>query len=383
MQCQKHLFSLRESDHYLNCAYKAPLLKSAEEAAKIALVRNRNPIDISPDDFFETADDIRTLFANLINCNAREVALIPSTSYGLASVLTNIHSKTGQHALTVENEFPSEHFALEKWCRHNQTELRIIQPDPEQKQQGDSWNQRIINAINQETAVVVMSSIHWMNGLKFDLETIGEKCKQVGAKFIVDGTQSVGALPIDVKKCNIDVLICAAYKWLLGPYSTGLAYIGEPFHNGSPIEESWMNRTNAINFSSLTDYDEVYKPGAARYNVGETSNFILLPMLKASLSQILKWTVPAIQDYARQLSRPLLEYLQNIDGKLEKPEHRVYHLFGLKLPDGIDMDLLKQELIANKVYLSLRGESLRVSIHLFNTAGDVKKLIQTIEKIRA
>jgi selenocysteine lyase/cysteine desulfurase len=76
-----------------------------------------------------------------------------------------------------------------------------------------------------------------MNGLRFDLERIGAKCRQVGAKFLVDGTQSVGALEMDVQRFHIDALVCAAYKWLFGPYSLALAYISDDFSNGRPLEQ--------------------------------------------------------------------------------------------------------------------------------------------------
>ena len=74
-----------------------------------------------------------------------------------------------------------------------------------------------------------MSSIHWMNGTKFKLKEIGERCKKFGAMFIVDGTQSVGALKMDINEYNIDALVCASYKWLFGPYSMGLAYFSDQF----------------------------------------------------------------------------------------------------------------------------------------------------------
>ncbi len=142
-----------------------------------------------------------------------------------------------------------------------------------------------------------MASVHWMNGTKFDLERIGSKCREVGAKLIIDGSQSVGALPIDVQKFKIDALICAAYKWLMGPYSVALSYIHEDFNEGIPLEESWMTRPNSDRFDRLTNYVEGYKPGAARFDVGQTSNFISGPMLNESLGQLLSWGVQEIQEY--------------------------------------------------------------------------------------
>ncbi|MCP4443694.1 MAG: aminotransferase class V-fold PLP-dependent enzyme [Aureispira sp.] len=379
LQSQKHLFSLREGAHYLNCAYKAPLLKSADQAALKALMREQNPMDIGVDDFFDEADEVRALFGTLVNCSASEVAIIPAVSYGISSVLNNISCKKGQHALIVENEFPSSYFAIQRWCKNQEAELKIVQPDINLELIGADWNERILNSISSQTAVVLMSSIHWMNGLKFDLEAIGKKCKSVGAKFIVDGSQSVGAMPIDVKKLHIDALICAGYKWLLGPYSISLAYIGETFNNGIPLEEAWMNRKNARDFSNLTDYCAEYTPDAGRYNVGQRSNFILMAMLKEALIQLNEWTAVAIQEYAKGLIQPLLQYLDSMEVQLEPTAYFSNHLFGLKLPNSINTTTLKENLTANQIYLSVRGSSLRVSSNVFNTKEDINRLIEVIK----
>uniref|UniRef100_UPI0025DEDD39 aminotransferase class V-fold PLP-dependent enzyme n=1 Tax=Algoriphagus sp. TaxID=1872435 RepID=UPI0025DEDD39 len=220
-----------------------------------------------------------------------------------------------------------------------------------------------------------------MSGVKFNLKAIGEKCQEIGAYFIVDGTQSVGAMPMDVKEFKIDALICAAYKWLLGPYSIALAYIGEKFANGIPLEESWMNRVNARNFSSLSDYADKYQPGAGRFNVGETSNFIMMPMLKDSLSQLLEWTPSKIQEYAKNLNSPLREFLKEIGGVMEDDAYLAYHLIAPKLPEVISSEDLKRSLDLNKIYLSVRGEYLRISVNVFNTEEDISKLSQIIKSL--
>ncbi|RLD26352.1 MAG: aminotransferase, partial [Bacteroidetes bacterium] len=207
----------------------------------------------------------------------------------------------------------------------------------------------------------------------------GEKCVEVGAKLLVDGTQSVGALPMDVKEYNIDALICAGYKWLFGPYSIGLAYISDAFEDGVPLEESWMNRTNAKNFSGLTEYEKAYHPGAGKYNVGETSNFILIPIIREALKQISHWTVPEIQAYSKKLIQPLIAYLKNLGVEFESDKYFSSHLFALKLPAEVDVDQLKINLEKNKVFISVRGQFLRISVNIFNDAEDIKQLIKSIE----
>lgn len=355
MDCQKHLFSIRPEVHYLNCAYKAPLLKAAEKASIGAIVRERNPMDIAVDDFFVETEEVRTYFGKLVNCKPSNVALIPSTSYGFSTVLNNIKGKFKGKAITVKDEFPSGYFSLMRWCRFNQNDLVVVGPDVDLVQVGENWNTKILENIDEQTSVVLISSVHWMNGLRFDLKSIGEKCRKVGAKFIVDGTQSVGALSIDIDKYKIDALICASYKWLLGSYSIALAYISDQFENGQPLEESWLNRTNARNFSALTDYETDYQPKAGRYNVGETSNFILMPILKEALRQINEWTVEAIESYCQKLIIPLINYLKEIGVDLEEPKYFSNHLFSLKLPKSIDREKLQKNLKDNNVFISVRA----------------------------
>jgi selenocysteine lyase/cysteine desulfurase len=380
MNCQKHLFSLRPDIHYLNCGYKSPLLKSAEEASIKALVRERNPVDIAVDDFFSEVSEVRTYFGDLVNCDASNVALIPSSSYGFNSVLSNLKAKKNGNAITIKEEFPSGYFALKRWCDTHQNELIIVEPDEGLTLIGENWNNKLIDAIDENTSIVLISSVHWMNGTKFDLERIGDKCAEVGAKFIVDGTQSVGALSMDVKSFKIDALICAGYKWLFGPYSMGLAYISEQFENGVPLEESWMNRTNAKNFSGLTEYDSAYQPGAGKYNVGETSNFVLMPIMKEGLKQVSFWTAAEIQTYTKNLIQPLIAYLRDLSVEFESDKYFSSHLFALKLPAEVDVNTLKKNLEKNQVYISVRGQYLRVSVNIFNDEKDISQLINSIDE---
>ncbi len=217
----------------------------------------------------------------------------------------------------------------------------------------------------------------------FDLKKIGEKCKQVNAMFIVDGTQSVGALPIDVTSFKIDALICAAYKWLLGSYAIGLAYYSEFYNEGIPIEHSWMNRSNANDFTSLNQYSDDYKPGAARYNVGEYSNFILLPMLDRALDQIHEWRPEAVQLYCRNLIQPLLQYLEGNGFWVEENAYRANHLFGFLLPQTLNKKILLLELQKRKVFVSVRGDAIRISPHVYNDAVDIEILIETLRENRS
>ena len=381
MNSQKHLFSIPEDIHYLNCGYMSPLLKSVEEAGVAGMQRKRNPSAVTSGDFFNESIILRQRFAQLVNCKAEQVAIIPSTSYGLQNALNNIPLTNGKFAITVADEFPSDYYAIQRWCSVNNKELKIIDGGNEIRDRGRKWNEKILNTITNETTVVIISSIHWMDGTLFDLKAIGKRCKDVNAVFIVDGTQSTGALPMDVTGYNIDVLVCAAYKWLLGPYSIGAAFYSEQFNNGVPVEESWLNRANADNFSKLTNYTDEYKPGAGRYSIGEHSNFILTPMFIKSIEQILNWDVNAIQDYCGQLVSPLLDFLKKKGVLMEEDNYRANHLFGFKLSGNIDTTVLVNELQKRKIFVSVRGDAIRVSPHLYNNKKDIEVLMDALEKI--
>lgn len=381
MNNQKHLFQLPEDITYLNCAYMSPLLQSVEEVGVAAMQRKRNPTAITPNDFFADGDKLRNYVAQLVNVPAMQVAIIPSASYGLAAAVNNLPTNNGSKAITVGNEFPSGYNSLKSWCDRQGKNLQVIAAPDNTATKGEQWNQTLLNSIDADTAVVLLSSVHWTDGTRFDLAAIGQKCKANDAVFIVDGTQSVGAIPLDAQACGIDALVCAGYKWLMGPYSTGFAYYGERFNKGIPLEETWLNRSNAQDFAGLTNYVDDYLPGAARYNSGEYGNFILLPMLNAALKQVLAWGPANIENYCADLMQPLVAFLREKGFGVEEDAYRSKHLMGIGLPPHISLTDITTMLKENKVYVSVRGQSLRISVHLYNSATDIEKLIQVLAQV--
>jgi selenocysteine lyase/cysteine desulfurase len=321
---------------------------------------------------------MRIRFGKIVNCNPAQVAIIPAASYELKTAISNIPAGNGSHAIMVSDEFPSGYYPLREWCSTHNKELKIVDAPETLVNRGKLWNENLINSINNETNAVVLASVHWTDGTKFDLKRIGEKCKATNTLFIVDGSQSVGALPIDIVDCQIDALICVGYKWLLGPYSSGIAYYSEYFNDGKPLEDVWINKQNAEDFTRLTNYVDEFKPGAGKFNVGESGNLIQLPMMIAALDQILAWDVQEIQNYAGELIQPLLDFLRTNNFWVEEDEYRCNHIFGFLLPKTIDREQLLQKLQANNVIVSVRGSAIRVSIHVYNTNEDIQALINLL-----
>ncbi|MCB0562939.1 MAG: aminotransferase class V-fold PLP-dependent enzyme [Phaeodactylibacter sp.] len=372
---QKHLFSIPDDIAYLNCAYMSPLLKSVEQAGYKAVQRKSWPYEIEIPDFFEPVQQLKQAFAQLVNAGSpNRIAVIPSASYGLATAARNLKLGAGDNIVLVEEQFPSNVYTWQRLAAEKGAELRFV-PAPADLPRCQRWNERILAAIDERTALVTLGHVHWADGTLFDLKSIRRRATEVGARLVVDGTQSVGALPFDVQEIKPDALICAGYKWLMGPYSLGLAYFGPAFDDGIPIEENWINRLHSEDFRNLVNYQPAYQPLAGRYSVGEQSNFILAPMQLRALQQLLEWGVPNIQAYCRELMCEPLQQLAELGCQVEPEAYRAHHLVGVRLPERMDMEHLKKAFQEQKVYVSMRGSAVRISCHLYNNERGLEKLV--------
>ena len=377
MRCQKTKFILSKKVTYLNCAYMSPMLKKVEKAGVKGIKQKRKPYHITPIDFFKTSDLVKKRFSSIIDCkNHNRIAIIPSASYGLANVVNNISIKEKDEIILLDEQFPSNVYPWLNLKERSKAKLVFIKRPDTLIDSGKKWNEEILAAITNKTKVVAIGNIHWACGTLFDLIAIRKKTAEVGALLIIDGTQSIGALPLSIEKTQPDALICAGYKWLMGPYSIGVAYYGNYFDKGIPIEDNWINRRGSENFSGLINYSDKYGELASRYNVGEQSNFILLPMLLAGLNQIESWGVKNIQDYCKNL---ISEEIKKVNQKkywIEKENYRANHLFGIKQLDN-KINLI-EKLKSKKISVSIRGDKIRVSPHVYNDKREIKKLFECL-----
>lgn len=381
MDCQKHLFSLPDNHHYLNCAFLSPLLEKVEKAGIEGIKAKNRPWEMSPDDFFTDSAQLRSLFARLINAErGDEIAILPAVSYGLATVAKNIDPKKGNHIIVAGEQFPSNVYAWQRFCENNDCELKIIDAPASFENRGELWNGKLIDAIDSDTLMVALGNVHWTDGTLFDLESIGEKARAHDAYLAIDGTQSVGALPFDVQKVQPDALICAGYKWLMGPYAITLGYFGPRLQDGIPLEEGWITRKNSENFSDLVDYEHAYQPGSIRFDMGERSNFILVPMMIEALKQILEWGPENIQQYCGNITSELVEKLPEYGYRLEDSEWRANHILGLRLPEHIWPQKLKSQLDKQNIHVSLRGSAVRVAPNVYNDKHDISMLADLLKE---
>ncbi|MGH7540732.1 MAG: aminotransferase class V-fold PLP-dependent enzyme [Gemmatimonadota bacterium] len=382
LAAQRDCFSLPDGVHYFNCAYLSPLSKAVEEAGVRAMRRRRAPIDFPADAFYRDSDRVRERFARLLGSrDPSRVAILPSVSYGVAIAARNLSAGPGRAIVVLGEQFPSNLYAWRKLAARTGATLRSVARPATGPPSGRAWNARILEAIDRDTAIVALPHVHWTDGTRFDLEAVGARARECGAALVVDGSQSVGALPFDVETVRPDALICAGYKWLLGPYSVALGWLGPRFDEGEPLEETWIARRGSEDFRRLIDYVDEYAPGAVRYDVGERSNFLLLPMMIAALDQLLEWRPARIQAYCRSLLAPLADGLRERGLEVEPEEGRAAHILGVRLPQTAAPAEVATRLERARVYASLRGDALRVSPNVYNLAEDVEALDEALRSL--
>jgi selenocysteine lyase/cysteine desulfurase len=266
------------------------------------------------------------------------------------------------------DQFPSNVYCWQRLAAERLGEVAFIEASAD----GDLTT-ALLAALDERTDIVAVPHCRWTDGRLVDLERIGARAREVGAALVVDATQSLGVLPLDVTRARPDFLVAAGYKWLLGPYSLGWLYVAPEWRAGRPLEANWIGRAGAEDFGRLVDYREDHAPGARRFDVGERSNFALLPAALASLELLLEWTPAALAERLAILTASIAERLAPLGLVTVPPQLRGPHFLGLALPDGAPADLTER-LAAAGVFVSRRGSSLRVTPHADNDEADVERL---------
>jgi selenocysteine lyase/cysteine desulfurase len=367
---QRAMFEIDDRIAYFNTANLSPLLHRVREAGEGALAKRARPWTISPSDWFDEVEALRGLFARLIGATPEEVALVPATSYGLAVAAHNMDADPGDRILVLNEEFPSNFYTWQRFAERTGAELLVVRREP-----GASWTDAILRAIDERVVIASVPNVHWTNGASVDLGRVATALREVGSAFVIDASQSLGAMPLDVRELRPDVVVAVGYKWLLGPFSLGYLYLDPALHDGRPLEENWILRAGADDFSRVA-YEDAYLPGARRFDVGQRTNFHLTPMAVAAITQLLEWSVTRIAETLRARTDEIAARAAEVGFTAPTPGERAPHMLGLELPPGAGS--LSEALARSQVTASVRGSSIRISPHLHNNQADVDRLIDAL-----
>ena len=378
---QRHLFDIPEDVAYLNCAYMSPLMNAVARAGERGIADKVRPWQLTPQSFFSESEQTRAAFARLIGTDAEGIAIVPSVSYGMATAALNLPVMPRQEIVVLRDQFPSNVYPWAELARRRDGVLKFVERPPA-GDDGPDWTPAILDAISERTAIVAVPHCHWTDGALIDLVAVGRAARALGAALVLDLAQSLGALPLDIADIEPDFAVAPCYKWLLGPYSLGFMYAAPRWREGDPLEEGWIARKQSEDFARLVDYQSEYQPGARRFDMGERANFHLMPMARAALEQILDWGVEEIAATLAARTGEIAERARALGLRASAPHLRAGHYLGLRFPEAPPADLVDR-LRAHNVYVSLRGDSMRVTPHLYNTDEDVERFFAALETVAA
>ena len=364
---QRHLFDLPRDICYLNAAYMTPFPKDFAAIGDRVVATNMHPWEVGPADFFTGSERVRTLAARIFDAEAEAIALVPAVSYAVATAARNLPLARGEIILTLAEEFPSNYYGWQRMAEERGARVEILDGPPER-----DWTAAVLEAIDRHgarIALVAVPHVHWSSGVILDLAAIRAATRAVGAALFLDLTQSLGAVPVSMRALDPDYAVAAGYKWLFGPYALGYLYVAERWRHGRPLEENWIARAGSEDFSRLVDYSHAYQPGARRFDMGERSNFLLMPFAEAALTRVLDWGVDAIAGSLAALNGRLIAAMQEAGFVATPADRRSPHLIAVRHPEE-ESGAIAARWHEAGLRISVRGKWIRIAPHLWIDAAD-------------
>ena len=340
--------------------------KATQEYYSYLKVEKTDDID---KDAFKKLDEIRILLAKMIHAQPAEIAFVTNTTYGLNVAAWGLDLNPGDNILLPDVEFPANVYP---WTNLRQKGV-VVEFIPSKDGFFDMDN--FVKAIDQRTKVLALSSVQFFNGYKNDLKTIGKICAEKDIFFVVDAIQGIGAVDLDVREHQIDLLSCGGEKWLLSSLGTGFFYLSSHAKRKiQPTFFSWLSVDWKLNFTDMMKFDLQPFPSARRFELG-TYPYSLLWTMHSSLELLSEIGIKNIERH----NLKLLDLL--IDGLREKG----YRITS-SLEDGHRSSILSfsgknirskfEKLQKNNILVSLREGSIRVSPHFYNNQEEIHRLIE-------
>lgn len=366
-------FDIPDDRAYLNSAFLGPLPRVAVEAGRAALSDKAHPWRVGSDSFFDPVDRLRELLSGYLDGDPEGVAVIPAVSYGIATAAANVDVPAGSTIVVLSEQFPSNVYEWRAVAERSGATVVTV------RRGEDGWTSRLLEAIDGRTSVVAVEPAHWSDGTVVDLVAVGKAARAVEAAFIVDVSQTLGMVSFPLAEAKPDFVVGVVYKWLLGAYGNAFLWAAPHRREGEPIEHCWMPRAGSRDFSGLANYTDAYRPGAARYDVGQSASHVNIATTVAAIELMRGWGTSALDAHARALTSDLIARAARLGLSTPAADQRSPHLVGLRLPaEGPEPGALAAALADAQVHVSIRGTAVRVSAHAFNTPQDVDRLIDVL-----
>ncbi|HET8655883.1 MAG TPA: aminotransferase class V-fold PLP-dependent enzyme [Longimicrobiaceae bacterium] len=369
-------FPFMDEGVYLNAAAVTPLPERTRRAVAALNERRAHVLRLSDDDLLAVAQAARARAAALIGADADEIALGGNTSYGINLAALSLPIPAGSTVVVSDREFPANVYP---WMGRDYR-LETVPTDA----LGRPDEARLLERLERgDVAAFAISSVQFSTGYRADLARFGHHCRERGIFFVVDGIQSLGQIPLDVRAAHIDVLASGGHKWLLSPFGTGFAYVRrEILQRVEPAVVGWTGMKSSADVNSLLDYRRDFRDDARRFEVA-TLPFQDLAGFAASLDLLADVGVDRVHEHLSKLLQPLAEWLvANPDVEVASdlsPERRSA-IVCFRPPSA---PAVFERLGRAGIVCSLREGAIRVSPHLYNTREEIGRLIRVLDESRA
>lgn len=305
---------------------------------------------------------IRATIAAFLGADSANIALVPNFSWALNAVVQSLNG--AERVLLYKHDYPS---VLDPF-RINNFPIQWIDDE-------DGFSlpiDQIRHCIrHNEIDMLAISHVQFNSGYKLDLEEIGQLCKQHGVVFMVDATQSLGAVPINVSTLHVDLLIASNYKWMNAGFGTGIMYMSDSFLAKYPPVVGGNNSYQLHNGVMS------YLPSILSYEPGHP-NIYGLTLLEAAIAHKQQSGIENIERHNSQLTALLLQELQKLPVKLIGPSNTDNRSAIILLQD---LDGLSGWLKQNNMITTNRGGRIRISMHYYNTEADITQLASCLHQL--
>ena len=355
------LFPILKSYTFLNSASMAPLPIPARDAIASFTNELSETAYLGMERWMERINSTRATAAALVGADSDEIAFIRNTSDGVSLVASGLRLGKGDEVIINDLEFPSNVYP---WLN---LESKGVVVHIVKSEQGRVTPELIAAKISERTKVIAISTVQYKTGYRADLAAIGALAKDAGALFFVDAIQSLGLIPIDVKKYGIDFLSCGGHKWLCGPEGIGIFFIDKKnIEKLELMRVGWHTVENAIDFGNI---DFTIKKNAERFEEG-TANLAGIFGLKASLDTIMARGVERNFAHVLGLNKLLAKGLKSRGAIIDSPVEHEEELSGITIftTGSKEKDAtLAKKLDEERILVIDRGAGIRVSPHFFNS----------------
>ncbi len=312
--------------------------------------------------------------APLIGAGEDQVTMMPNVSLAQSAVVSALDFSGSRNTIVMTSlDFPSVRYAVEKLGRRLGARIVVVESED-----GISIDeQRIIDAIDERTRLVAISHVAFKSAYIFDLKRIAERAHSMGAFLSVDAFHSVGVIPVDVVRDDIDFLSGGVLKWLCGGPGGCFLYASPKVQATlEPALTGWVAHSRPFDFEESMDYAS----GAYRWMTGTPG----IPALYAAVEgpKIVKRAgIERIREKSKRMTARLVKLADDRGLRLTTPRdpEKRGGTVTFDVPHGYEV---AQYLISRDIVVDYRvGAGIRIAPHFFTTDSEIESAIGEIDSV--